>query len=366
MVKIYSQAVLLVLGLFYVFFVASGLAAEVHKDIRKLLAGPDEKYEDGDNYSGTVIAELQAPLVGAPKQELFVAGHVGEWSGAVAYASVTSVTPEALRTKIYSGYSGICSIIVRKRAKNIETARTYPLRLNADDSVSDIRFFPDKSDKMLLSIGGVGDQYSQFSLYVLDLRQNKLRHIASDLIYGRVSISRDGRQVVYLRGVDHFGNEVFKGKDSDKQVQLCSFDTEIGKETVIAYGKFISSGEWALTNDNSILFGALAGGIGTNQQSIGDRSSNPNSNRKPSIFDYNFKSRITKTIVADAWRPAPSPSGNKIAFYGSEDIMNPEPLGLLWRKNPQGAALSVSNRDGSARRQLNREHRSYSDLKLAE
>ncbi len=200
--------------------------------------------------------------------------------------------------------------------------------------------------KVLVQIGEELD-YSGFGIYLWDTQKNSIRLVSPrGLAYNKVEGSPNFDFLAYVDNVDQFAYPV---KELTAKLYVLNVKTQ--KERLVVSNNGVINGFcW---RGNTLFYSAFP------------PSAKEGALVRPSIYSLSFDKPNSKPrlIAKDAYRALPSPDGKRIAFFGPENRRTMSPLRAQWMSNPYGDALCVMNADGTKRKALNREQRSYPQLR---
>lgn len=253
---------------------------------------------------------------------------------------LTHNTPEGLSAKIYEG----------KATQPSLNMYSYPSTLSMSG------FSPD-GRKLLMGLEP--NAYSDYPL-ILDTTKDSFRGLLLDV--GRIQIpeaageiwSLDNKHIAYTKpAIDPWGRAegvgAFDQPDSPITVYIQDWQSKTRVQATEAQG--LTSMAWL--GSQMLVYGALPknGDSGFTAHAI-----TKNKLPRPNIYSYSLADQKTKVLIPDGYRPAPSPNGQWVAFFGSRDPKKPQPLRheqsspiWLWRYVCAGASLCVAKADGTGR-----------------
>ncbi len=239
------------------------------------------------------------------------------------------------------------------------------LPYHSTDEAFDPMFSPD-GRYVLFKFGQRQSSSAVYFFYVLDTQKNTLKSVSDRVVAYKFALwSPDGKYIVFVEGGDKYGGTRDAFSHYIGPLRTYIVDWRTGKEHLVVendtifgpfswiaphtllYGVLDVPGQWLL---DSLLF--------PKEEKRTDKATATKkapATPRPNIYEYSLETSKSQLIIKDGYRPTPSLNGQRIAFYGSEDPANSLPLTSVstWRDAPQGAALTVAQRDGTKRMALN-------------
>lgn len=224
------------------------------------------------------------------------------------------------------------------------------------------QFSPD-GRYILLHVGSLQD-FDSFRLCVYDTQtyhvqqvypkaEGRVQRLANSLS----SWSRDGRYIAFIEGGDDSGSPYLVNSYVGPLV-LSIVEWRTGRVQRIASSDHFGGDYVCTWSANSLIYSILEpGGVLTpadparQKKRIRER---PKVER-PALYEYSLQTQTSRLMIEDGYRPALSPDGNWVAFFGSEHPERPYPLPLNWQYVSGNASLCVVHPDGSGRKALNRQ-----------
>ncbi len=221
---------------------------------------------------------------------------------------------------------------------------------------------------VLWKFGMLAFSHSFYEIYVLDLKTAIVRRVedvagkAYKIRFRDVRWSPDSNFLAWIEDLDVNGNRV--DFDQPASIRVCNWRT--GQSHIVATGDGMRYA-FSWTGKHTLLWSQLplhptllpAPPTSSSPKASGQLPSaedEPLIKEHPSLFEVDAGNATAKSheVLPDAFRAVVSPSGGKVAFFGSYDILKPYPLRHDWDQVSGSAMyLSVANRDGSHRQFLN-------------
>lgn len=230
---------------------------------------------------------------------------------------------------------------------------SYPVSIPEYEFLFEPRFAPDGRHVLFL-VGDRASVYGTFTLHILDIQTRKLTEVKTPhQSVGRrfIAWSPDSRYLAYIRGAlpIPFGGY--------KPAELHVYDVQTGKDHFIVQNPgVVNSIGW--TPENRLLYSLFPP---PQQGSRGEPGSEKSSNEDgypyapPAVYEMSLARGQKKLILRDGYRPAPSPDGKWIAFFGSSAPDKAQPKNPLSPFSAAGKYLLLLSRSGNKVRLVRRE-----------
>jgi hypothetical protein len=216
------------------------------------------------------------------------------------------------------------------------------------DLVYDPQFSPD-GRYVMFKIGDPNERQGAYALFVWELETQKIKQVMGYLKHLTVLWSPDSNYFACIGGGDAEGNT-----EGDETLRLYMRNWRTGEKWIAAENKGVRlSFGWLAPH--TLLYSILP----EKQPQATDTADKMG---LPMLYRFSPEEGKSQLVTKDGYRPAGSPDGKWIAFFGSENLKVPIPVTRLLEFNPQGRALSIVKPDGSGRKALNREDVTYPDI----
>lgn len=264
-----------------------------------------------------------------------------------------------------------------KAGSSASTPTTYHIQRKKGGGAFSPQFSPD-GRFVLFKFGGIGTATTPFDMYVLDSQTHQVQVVknpstgeAYSPVFIDVRWSPDSQFLAWVEGVDEDGSRL--KSDQPAQLRVCNWRT--GQSRIVGSGDVVTrSFSWAAPH--SLCYSVLppepqlksAPPTSSSQREqapghIPTVDELPLIQARPLSYEVDAQAGVPHLLLRDAYRPVVSPSGRKVAFFGSLDPAKPYPLRYNWTSVSGSAlALCTSARDGNERQARNIQASIYPDV----
>jgi len=272
------------------------------------------------------------------------------------------------RTNTYDGHRVKYHISVRSVGGASSNNALEAYFANKDKKTYGAPYVPQFSPDgryVLFKFGMIGASVP-FEMYILDVQRGVVKRVDNPQgqpyvpTFTELRWSPDSNYLAWVDNLDIVGNRIDNAQPG--ALRVCNWRT--GQARVVATGDEVRySFSWAAPH--TLLWSQLPPNPTLLPAPPNSDSAEPLVKEHPNLFEVDAGKATAKPhqVLPDAFRAVVSPSGKKLAFFGSYDISKPDPLRFLWDTVAGSAMyLSVANRDGSQRQAFNIQPGTYPQL----
>ena len=249
------------------------------------------------------------------------------------YRGLIAYTFSSYKSPVLSNFIVVLDSLNKKRT-------VYAMKVE-NNGVLQPQFSPD-GRALLVKVGRSNTLYPRYRFYVLNLLTGKWKKVPSaEVNFPEIVWSPDSRYIAFVEGGDIFGRERLHENGEPLRLMVCQWQQ--AKTQVIAQNSGVVGG-FSFASSTTLLFTQLPSGQSQTSSTPSVLAPQPN------LYQVNFATKgKPQLLLRYAQHPLVSPDGQRLVFFGAENVQHPSRLAREWWSDPQGTSLSVADCTGKRR-----------------